>query len=134
MSVATSMKDLVEDIKVSTTERHAFVKDMTKDVKELLAKFDKEQEDLVKELKEMAAEVKKFLAHGEKARKEDFAVTMKDIAARLEDISKWQKGVRKDARELVKEYGVDQKKAREYWLSLGGHRKQGRPKKEESGK
>lgn len=131
MSVATSMKDLVEDIKVSTHERHAFVKDMTKDVKELIARFDKEQEDLVKELKEMAAEVKKFLAHGEKARKEDFGVMMKDIAARLEDISKWQKDVRKGARELVKDYAADQKKAREYWLSLGGHRKLRRLKKEE---
>lgn len=125
------MKSLVEDIKASTVERHVFVKDMTKGVKELLARFDKEQENLVKELKEMAAEVKKFLANGEKARKEDFAATMKDIAARLEDISKQQNNVRKDARALVKEYGVDQKKAREYWLSLSEHRKPGHPKKEE---
>ena len=129
MSVATSMKDLVEDIKASTTERHAFVRDMTKDVKELLVRFDKEQENLVRELKEMAEEVKKFLAHSEKARKEDFAEVMKDIAVRLDDIRKWQKGVRKDARELVKEYAADQKKAREYWLSLSEHRKTGRPKK-----
>lgn len=123
MSVATSMKDLVEDIRVSTNERHAFVKGTAKEVKELLARYDKEREDVVKELKEMAADVKRFLAHSEKARKEDFAATMKEIAARLEDISKWQKDVRKDARELVKEYGADQKKAREYWLSLGGHKK-----------
>lgn len=130
MSLATSMKDLVEDIQASTTERHAFVRDMTKDVKELLARFDKEQEDLVKELKKMAEEVKKFLSHSEKARKEDFAEVMKDIAVRLDDIRKWQKDVRKNARELVKEYAADQKKAREYWLSLGDHRKPGRPKKE----
>ena len=130
MSVATSMKDLVEDIKASTTERHAFVRDMTKDVKELLARFDKEQEDLVMELKKMAEEVKKFLAHSEKARKEDFAEVMKDIAVRLDDIRKWQKDVRKDARELIKEYAADQKKAREYWLSLGGYRKPGHPQKE----
>ncbi len=132
MSVATSMKDLVEDIQASTHERHAFVKDMTKDVKELLARFDKEQEDLGGELKKMATEVKGFLANSEKTRKEDFVVIMKDVAGRLEDISKWQKDVRKGARELVKEYGADQKKAKEYWLSLNGRKKQGRPKKEES--
>lgn len=125
------MKGLVEDIQASAKDRHTFVRATVKDVEALLVRFNKEQEDVVKELKEMAAEVKKFLTHSEKARKEDFAVMMKDIAARLEDISKWQKDVRKDARELVKEYAADQKKAREYWLSLGGHRKPGRPKKEE---
>ena len=83
MSVATSMKDLVEDIQASTHERHAFVKDMTKDVKELLARFDKEQEDLGGELKKMATEVKGFLANSEKTRKEDFVVIMKDVAGRL---------------------------------------------------
>jgi|GEM_PF-5015108 len=134
MSIAASMKSLVEDIQVSKGERHAFVKDMTKDVKDLLVQFDKERENLVKELEKMAAEVKSFLAHGEKARKEDFAATMKDIAARLEDISKCQKGVRKDARELVKEYRADNKKAKEYWLSLSSQKKAGRPsKKEEDG-
>ena len=132
MSLATSMKGLVEDIQASTRERHAFVKDVTKDVEALLARFDKEQEDTVKELKELAAEVRKFLSHGEKARKEDFAAMMKDIATRLEDISKWQKDVRKDARELVKEYAADHKAATHHWLSLGGHRKPGRPKKEET--
>ncbi len=131
MSVATSMKDLVEDIRASTTERHTFVRDMTKDVKELLSRFDKEQEDLVEELKKIAEEVKKFLSHSEKARKEDFAEVMKDIAVRLDDIRKWQKDVRKGARELIKEYAADQKKAREYWLSLSEHSKPGRPKKEE---
>ena len=125
MSVATSMKDLVEDIRASSTERHAFVGDMTKEVKGLLARFDKEQEDVVKELKEMAAEVKKFLAHGEKARKEDFAEMMKDVVGRVNEI-------RKDTRELLKEYGADQKKAREYWLSLPGHKKGGHHKKEEA--
>ena len=129
MSVATSMKGLVEDIRASTTERQAFVRDMTKDVKELLARFDKEQEDLVKELEKMAEEVKKFLAHSEKARKEDFAEVMKDIAVRLDEIRKWQKDVRKDARELIKEYAADQKKAREYWLSLSERGKPGRPSK-----
>ena len=125
MSLATSMKDLVEDIQASTRERHAFVKDITKDVKELIARFGKE-------LEEMAKDLRHFLANSEKARKEDFAAVMKDIAVRLEDISKWQKGVRKDARELVKEYAADQKKAREYWFSLAGHRKPRRPKKEEA--
>jgi len=133
MSLATSMKGLVEDIQASTHDRHAFVKGIVKDVKELLTQFDKEQEDVAKELKEMAAELKKFLAHGEKTRKEDFAARMKDIASRLEEIGKWQKDVRKGARELIKEYADDQKKAREYWLSLGGHRKPEQPKKEEEG-
>lgn len=133
MSLATSMKSLVEDIQASTGVRHAFVKDMTKEVGALLARFDKEQEDIVKELKELAAEVKNFLARSEKSRKEDFAVMMKEIEARLDDISKSQKDVRKDARELVKEYAADQKKAREYWLSLSGRRGPGRPKKEEGG-
>ena len=127
MSLATSMKGLVEDIQVSTSERRAFVKDVTKDVKELLARFNKEQEDIVVELK-------RFLANSEKTRKEDFAAVMKDIAAQLENISKRQKDVRKDARDLVKEYAADHKKAREYWLSLAGHRKAGRPKKEEAEK
>lgn len=139
MSLATSMKNLVDDIHASKTERHVFVKDMSKDVKELLARFNKEQEDLVKELKEMATEVKKFLANGEKVRKEDFAAMMGTITARLEDISKWQKDVRKDAQKLIKECAADLKKAREYWHSLlgtevrekqEGHGKQGRPKKE----
>ncbi len=62
MSLASSMKNLVDDIHSSKTERHAFVKDMSKDVKVLLARFNKEQDDLVKELKEMSAEVKKILA------------------------------------------------------------------------
>ncbi len=132
MSLATSMKDLVEDIQASTTERHAFVRDMTKDVKELLSRFDKEQQDVRKELKELAAEIKKFLAHSENARKEDFAAMMKDITGRLNEISKCQKDVRKDARELVKEYAADHKKAREYWLSLSEHSKPGRPRKEEA--
>ena len=127
MSVATSMKNLVEDIQTSTRDRHAFVKGTAKDVKELLTRFNKEQEDIVKELKEMAADVRIFLANSEKVRKEDFAEVMKNIAARLSDIKKWQKDVRKDARELVKEYAADQKQAREYWLSLGDHRKSGRP-------
>jgi len=131
MSGATSMKDLVEDIQTSTRERHSFVKGNTKDVKEILVRFDKEQEDMVKELKEMAAELKKFLAHSEKTRKEDFAVMMKDVNNRLDDIRKWQKDVRKDARELIKEYAADQKKAREYWLSLSAHKKSGHHKKEE---
>ena len=124
MSLATSMKGLVEDIQDSTRDRHVFVKDMSKDVKELIARF-------TKELEEMAKDLRHFLANSEKVRKEDFAVVMKDIAGQLEDISKWQKGVRKDARDLVKEYTADHKKAREYWLSLDGHRKPGRPKKEE---
>ncbi len=121
MSLAASMKDLVEDIRFSTEDRHAFVKNVTKDVKELIARFDKE-------LEEMAKDLRHFLANSEKARKEDFAAMMKDIAARLEDISKWQKDIRKGARELIKEYAADQKKAREYWLSLSEYRKPGRPK------
>ncbi len=146
MSLASSMKNLVDDIHSSKTERHAFVKDMSKDVKVLLARFNKEQDDLVKELKEMSAEVKKILADGEKARKEgekmrkeDFTAMMEDITARLADISKWQKDVRKDAQKLIKECATDLKKAREYWHSLlgtevrekqEGHGKQGRLKKE----
>lgn len=118
MSLAASMKDLVEDIQASTRERHTFVKDITKDVKALLARFDQEQEDIIQELKRAAAEIKRFLTNSEKARKEDFEVVMKDIAERLDDISKWQQGVRKDAQELVKEYAAEQKKAREYWLSM----------------
>ena len=134
MSVATSMKNLVEDIQVSRGERHTFIKDMTKNVKELLVQFNKEQEDLRKELKKMAEDLKHFLANSEKSRKEDFAATMKDITARLEGISREQNNVRKDARELIKEYGADNKKAKEYWLSLSGSKKSGHsPKKEESG-
>lgn len=138
MSLATSMKNLVDDIHASKTERHSFVKDMSKDVKELLARFNKEQEDLIKELKEMSAEVKKFLANGEKTRKEDFVAMMGTITARLEDIAKWQKDVRKDAQKLIKEYAADLKKAKEYWFSLSNacekqetHGKQGRAKKEQ---
>jgi len=132
MSLAASMRSLVEDIQASTKDRHTFVGDTIKDVKELLTRFDKEQADIVKELKEMAAEVKKFLTHSEKARKEDFAVMMEDIAVRLDEIGKWQKDIRKDTRELVKEFADERKKAREYWLSLrGGHRKPGRPREKE---
>ena len=61
MSLATSMKSLVEDIRASTQDRHVFVKDIVKDVKELLAQFDKEQEDIAN-LKEMAAELKKVFS------------------------------------------------------------------------
>ena len=124
MSLATSMKDLVEDIQASTAERHIFVKDMTKDVKELLSHFDKE-------LEEMAKDLRHFLANSEKVRKEDFVEVMKDIAVRLDDIRKWQKDVRKNAKDLIKEYAVENKKAREAWLSLSGHRKPGHTKKEE---
>ncbi|MFH1030864.1 MAG: hypothetical protein V1770_06450 [bacterium] len=148
MSLATSMKNLVDNIHASKTERHSFVKDMSKDVKELLARFNKEQEDLIKELKEMSAEVKKFLANGEKtrkegekARKEDFVAMMGTITARLEDIAKWQKDVRKDAQKLIKECAADLKKAKEYWFSLSvadekqeSRGKQGRAKKEGDGK
>ena len=116
MSLATSMKDLVENIQVSTSDRHAFVKGMSKDVQGLLAQFNKE-------LKELAQEIKKFLATSEHARKEDFGAMMKDIAERLGEISKSQKDIRKDARELVKEYATDHKKASELWLSLSGHGK-----------
>lgn len=131
MSLATSMKDLVENIQVSTKDRHAFIKDMSKDVKDLLAQFNQEREDMIKELKELAQEVKRFLATSEKARKEDFGVMMKDIARRLDEISETQKNVRKDARELVKEYATDHKKAGEYWFSLSGHgKKPARAKKE----
>jgi len=76
MSLATSMKGLVEDIQASTRDRHAFVKDMSKDVKELIARF-------TKELEEMAKDLRHFLANSEKVRKEDFAVVMKDIAGQL---------------------------------------------------
>lgn len=134
MSLATSMKSLVEDIQASAQDRHAFVKDTAKDVKELLVRFDKEQEDIVKELKEVAKDLRNFLANSEKARKEDFAVAMKDIAARLEDIGKWQKDVRRDAQELIKEYASDQKKAGEYWLSLSKDKKPGHYKKEKEAK
>lgn len=135
MSLAASMKSLVEDIQTSAQDRRIFVKDTTKDVKELLVRFDKEQEDIVKELRRMADEIKNFLSQGEKARKEDFAVMIKDIAVQLNDISKWQKDVRRDAKELIKEYATDQKKAREYWLSLSKGKKPGQhPKKEKEGK
>ena len=89
---------------------------MSKDVQGLLAQFNKE-------LKELAQEIKKFLATSEHARKEDFGAMMKDIAERLGEISKSQKDIRKDARELVKEYATDHKKASELWLSLSGHGK-----------
>lgn len=133
MSLATSMKSLTEDIQVSAQDRRAFVKNTTKDVKEILTRFDKEQEDIVIELEKMADEIKSFLSRSEKARKEDFAAVMKDIAVQLDDISKWQKDVRRDAKGLIKEYAADQKKAREYWLSLGKDRKQGHFKKEKAG-
>lgn len=133
MSLATSMKSLTEDIQVSAQDRRAFVKDITKDVKDILIRFDKEQEDIVKELEKMADEIKSFLSRSEKARKEDFAVVMKDIAIQLDDISKWQKDVRRDAKGLIKEYAADQKKAREYWLSLSKDKKPGHSKKEKVG-
>ncbi len=123
MSLATSMKSLVEDIRASTKDRHVFVGEMKKDTKELIARF-------AKELKEMAKDLKDFLAHSEKARKEDFAVVMKDIAERLGVISKWQKDVRKWQKDVRKEYAADQKKAREYWLSLSAHEKPAHAHKE----
>lgn len=130
MSLAASMKSLVEDIQVSSQDRRAFVKNTTKDVKDLFVRFDKEQEDMVKELEKMASEIKNFLSHSEKARKEDFASVMEDITVRIDDIGKRQKDIRKGAKELIKEYAADQKKAREYWLCLKKDRKQGHSKKE----
>ncbi|MFH1175736.1 MAG: hypothetical protein V1698_03375 [bacterium] len=137
MSLATSMRNLVDDIHASKTDRHTFVKDMSNEVKELLVGFNKEQENLVKELKEMATEVRKFLANGEKARKEGEAMRKEDFAAMMGTITAWQKDVRKDAQKLVKECATDLKKAKEYWLSLSNvqgkqesHGKQGRTKKE----
>lgn len=130
MSVATSMKSLTEEIQASKENRHAFIKDTTKDVKGILARFDKEQEDIVKELEKMADEIKSFLSHSEKTRKEDFAAMMKDVTVRIDDISKWQKNVRKDAKELIKEYAADQKEAGKFWLSLSKDRKSGHSKKE----
>lgn len=118
MSLAASMKSLVEDIQGSTRERHGFVKGIGKDVKDLLNRFDKEQEEVQEDLKKMTAEVRKFLAQSEKARKGDFEVVMKDITDRIDAISKMQKDTRKDARELVKVYAGEREKAHEYWLSL----------------
>ena len=112
------MRDLVADIKVGTQERHVFVGGVVKDVKGLLARFERERGDVRKEIKELAAEIKKFLAESEKARGADFGVMMKDIAERLDSIKKWQHGVRKDTRDLMKEYAADSQKARDLWTSL----------------
>lgn len=118
MSLALSMKSLVEDIRSSSSERHSFVRENGKDTKALLARFDKEQKAIGAELKEMAADLRKFLAESESSRKEDFGIIMKSIKKDLGDIKARQNEVRKDARALVKEYAADFAKAREYWLSL----------------
>ena len=111
MSLALSMKSLVEDIKSSRSDRHAWVKDSRHETRALIARFGKE-------LKEMAADLKKFLAESEDSRKEDFGIIMKSIKKDLADIKARQNEVRKEARSLVKEYAADSAKAREYWLSL----------------
>lgn len=111
MSLALQMKSLVEDIKSGTAERHAFVRENRNDTRALIAGFDKE-------LKEMAADLKKFLAESESSRKEEFGIIMKNIKKDLGDIKARQNEVRKEARDLVKEYAADSAKAREYWLSL----------------
>ncbi|MEK7121741.1 MAG: hypothetical protein AAB857_03470, partial [Patescibacteria group bacterium] len=69
MSLALSMKSLVEDIKSSRSDRHAWVKDSRHETRALIARFGKE-------LKEMAADLKKFLAESEDSRKEDFGIIM----------------------------------------------------------
>lgn len=118
MSLASSMKSFVEDIKSSNLERHSFVKENRKDTEALLTRFDKEQKAIGAELKEMAADLRKFLAESESSRKEDFGIVMKSIKKDLGDIKDRQAEVRKEARALVKEYATDLAKAKEYWLSL----------------
>ena len=118
MSLALSMKSLVEYIRSSKSDRYSFVSEVKKDTKILLARFDKEQEAIGAELKEMAADLRKFLAESESSRKEDFGIIMKSIKKDLGDIKTRQNEVRKEARASVKEYAADFAKAREYWLSL----------------
>ncbi len=111
MSLALSMKSLVEDIRSSRSDRHAWVKDSRNETRALISRFDKE-------LKEMAADLRKFLADSEASRKEDFGIVMKNIRESLKDIKDRQAEVRREARALIKEYAADSAKAREYWLSL----------------
>lgn len=111
MSLALSMKSLVEDVRSSRSDRHAWVKDSRNETRALISRFDKE-------LKEMAADLRKFLADSEASRKEDFGIVMRNIRGSLKDIKDRQAEVRKETRALIKEYAVDSTKAREYWLSL----------------
>ena len=118
MSLATSMKNLVEDIRSSIQDRHVFLKDSRALVRDLLARFGIERQDLIKELKEMAREVKNFLDNNEKVRKEDFAAVMENVNTRLDEIRQQQKDIRQESQELIKEYTADREKAGEYWRSL----------------
>ena len=104
MSLATSMKNLVEDIRSSIQDRHVFLKDSRTLVRDLLARFGIERQDLIKELKN-------FLDNSEKVRKEDFAAVMDEIRQQVKDI-------RQESQELIKEYTADREKAGEYWRSL----------------
>lgn len=132
MSLAGSMKTLVDDISASTRQRHAFitdieeeVADLRKETQDLIARFKKEHEDLIAEIEAGAKELHISLAANEKERKEDYSQLMKEIGASLSDIRKWQNQVRKDAQELMKdaqelmkEFAGDIKEARVHWRSL----------------
>ena len=95
MTWATEMKNLVSDIKTSTSDRLKFVKDNQKDTHDLLLRFDKE-------LKEMAQELKEFLDKSEKDRMTDFHKMMKDIQARVDDILE-------DSRKLMAQFAKENK-------------------------
>jgi hypothetical protein len=111
MSLASSMKSLVDDITISTKERETFVQALVEDVRALIARYQKELGDL-------RVDLKGFLASSEKGRKEDFTALMAEIHKGLKEITKWQADVRADTRTLLKEYADDIKGARANWQSI----------------
>ena len=62
MSIATSMKSLVDGINTSIKERETFVQDLVKDVHALKARYQKELDYLRADLKANAKDLHGFLA------------------------------------------------------------------------
>ena len=125
MSIATSMKSLVDGINTSIKERETFVQDLVKDVHALKARYQKELDDLRADLKANAKDLHGFLASNEKGRKEDFSALMGEIQKGLQEITKWQADVRgdthallKETRTMMEEYSDDIKEARAHWQSV----------------
>lgn len=112
MSLATSIRSLVEDIKTSKNERQTFVKDTARHTHELLGRFNKELHETARELKEAASDLKKFLANSEKNRQANFIAFWKTLLTRLTDL-------RNRTRALLKEYNSDRSGAHKIWFSLG---------------
>lgn len=97
MAWATELKNLADNIKISTKDRQRTTRD-------LLARFGKE-------LKEMAKDLKDLLAKSEQARMADFKTTMQGIRPKI-------KGIQKHVANLLGDYAEERKEAASAWAAL----------------